>query len=159
MDAGFADHAWSNDQCIARLTGQVFSPAYRGRVLSDLTQPFDSGAAMLALIAAILEDPSRGVAALHAIQRARYVDGTDTSDRAMLDGLGLTDVARRIAAPDAALLAAAEDRIGAGWMLLARSGARGVPTLLAAQGGTTRTLPAAAVYGDAGDLLASLRAV
>ena len=43
-------------------------------------------------------------------------------------------------------------------MLLARSGARGVPTLLAAQGGTTRTLPAAAVYGDAGDLLASLRA-
>ena len=39
MDAGFADHAWSNDQCIARLTGQVFSPAYRGRVLGDLTSP------------------------------------------------------------------------------------------------------------------------
>jgi len=33
MDAAFADFAWSNDQRIAKLTGQRFTEAYRQNVL------------------------------------------------------------------------------------------------------------------------------
>ena len=39
MDDGFAAYAWSNDQRISRLTGQVFSEAYRHNVLANRTRP------------------------------------------------------------------------------------------------------------------------
>ena len=162
MDPAFADYAWSNDQRIARLTGQVFSPAYRRQVLANMNLAFDSGPATLALVAAMLEAPSRGVEALHAIQRARYADGADVTDLAVLagvlDGLGLAVAAASLAAPDAALLATARERLAQAQALLARSGARGVPTLLATQDGRTRILPAATLYGDAQDLIAGLQA-
>lgn len=161
MDASFADYAWANDQRIARLTGQLFSPAYRRQVLADLSVAFDSGPATLALIAALLEDATHGVEALHAIQRLRYVDGADITDRAVLaralTGLGLDVAAQRIVAPDAALFEAARERLGAARALMAEHGLRGVPALLATQDGRTRPLPSAALYGDPEGLFASLK--
>ncbi|ATO32710.1 hypothetical protein DZA65_01784 [Dickeya dianthicola] len=43
MNDEFAAYAWSNDQRIARLTGQPFSERYRQQVLGDRQQAFDSG--------------------------------------------------------------------------------------------------------------------
>ncbi|MFC7551706.1 hypothetical protein ACFQU7_04410 [Pseudoroseomonas wenyumeiae] len=45
MTPDFAEYAWKNDQRIAQLTGQVFSEAYREKVLGNPAGRFDSTAA------------------------------------------------------------------------------------------------------------------
>ena len=75
MDDDFAAYAWSNDQRIERLTGQPFTERYRNNVLTDRQQMFDSGPATVALTAVALTAPEHELAALEAIQHARYVDG------------------------------------------------------------------------------------
>ncbi|TIU69189.1 MAG: DsbA family protein, partial [Mesorhizobium sp.] len=47
LDAGFAAHAWANDQRIERLSGQVFSQAYVDNVLNVRGTLLDSGSATL----------------------------------------------------------------------------------------------------------------
>ncbi len=149
MDDAFAAYAWSNDQRIARLTGQPFTEAYRQGVLATPGRSFDSGPATLALVAAGLEAPARAMAVLHAIQRARFVDGRDITDIGVLAGvlaeIGLPAAAARIASPDDDLLRALEDRVAAAQRLMAESGARGVPTLLV--GPDRRPIPSAALFG------------
>ena len=68
MDDDFATYAWSNDQRIARLTGQSFTERYRELVLGDYQQWFDSGPATVALTAVSLTDPTRELQALKVIQ-------------------------------------------------------------------------------------------
>jgi putative protein-disulfide isomerase len=59
MDAGFAAYAWSNDQRIARLSGQVFSDAYRQNCLLTPGARFDSGPATVALTSVALSAAGR----------------------------------------------------------------------------------------------------
>lgn len=152
MDDGFASHAWSNDQRIERLTGQVFSERYRTGVLADRQQRFDSGPATLALTAVALTAPEREPDALKAIQLARYVDGLDVTRvdtlATVLRALGLEAAAERVTAPDAELRQANSARIDQAQALMQAFGARGVPTFILEHEGRRELLPASSVYSD-----------
>ncbi|ASY63136.1 Thioredoxin-like protein [Sinorhizobium sojae CCBAU 05684] len=162
MNAGFAAHAWEADQRIAKLTGQVFSEAYRRNVLESGTGQVDSGPATLALTAIRLIAPEKEFEVLKTIQRARYVEGRDNGDPAViadiLSALTLDDAAARFASPDEELLSANRTRIDAGQAEMRRFGARGVPALVAGQGQDVRLVNSAALYGSADELIAGLRA-
>ena len=162
MDAGFAAFAWTNDQRIARLTGQVFSEAYRHTILGDHTRLFDSGPATLALTAVALTAPDRVFDALKAIQNARYVDGRDNTDSTVLAqilrSLGLADSASRLVDPDDALIAAYRARLESARAEMDRFGAGGVPALVAGSGDTRRLIPSGALFGGLETLVAKLQA-
>jgi putative protein-disulfide isomerase len=162
MDDGFAAYAWSNDQRISRLSGQTFSEAYRRDVLGDRTRLFDSGPATLALTAVALTAPDREFAALKSIQNARYVDGRDSTDTSVLaDALRavqLAEAADRLAAPDAALIAAYRDRLEAGRAEMRRFGANGVPALIKGEGNDRRLVQASALFGSLDVLVDGLKA-
>ncbi|MCG8291348.1 DsbA family protein [Pseudomonas entomophila] len=153
MDDGFAAYAWSNDQRIERLTGQVFSERYRDHVLADRNQAFDSGPFTLVLAAVSLTAPEREFEALKAIQAARYVDGLDVTQLdtlvQVLGSLGLDAAAARIAHPDNALLQFNRDRIAEGRAMMRRFGAQGVPTFVLQQENVApRLLKAGAIFSD-----------
>ncbi|NMG35796.1 DsbA family protein [Azoarcus sp. TTM-91] len=152
MNDDFATYAWSNDQRIERLTGQRFTEQYRGNVLADHRQMFDSGPATVALTAIALTAPQRELDALKAIQLARYVDGRDVTSletlMAVLKTLGLDEAARRLAQPDAELLAANRARVAEAQALLQQFGARGVPTFILEQNGQRQLLPSSAVFSN-----------
>lgn len=162
MDASFAAYAWSNDQRIARLSGQVFSEDYRRQVLADTTRLFDSGPATLVLAAVAVTAPTRELEALKAIQRARYVEGRDTTDLSVLAGmlakLGFDDAVSRLRAPDDALLEFYRQRIQDGRATMQKFGINGVPALLVGGHDSQRLVAANALFSDADGLLASLQA-
>ena len=152
MDAQFAAYAWSNDQRIEQLTGQPFTQAYRDNILGAEGGRFDSGPATLALTAVAQTAPGRELEALHALQRARYVDGRDTADAAVLGevlvALGLADAAELAQAPDAALHRAMAERVANAQALLRAVGARGAPQLVVTgQGGALRLIGGDALLG------------
>ena len=163
MNAEFAAYAWSNDQRIAQLTGQVFSDAYRTRVLTDSDQPFDSGPATFALTAVALTVPDEELTALKAIQSARYVDG-----RAITLPETLANILRSLdldAAADvfltlgADLLEAVDHRVGEGQRLLNHLRAQGVPTLARTEAGQApRQIPSTLLFGPRAGLTAQLDA-
>ncbi len=163
MDERFASYAWQNDQRIGHLTGQVFSPAYRDRVLARVGGMFDSATATLGIIAVGLTQPDDERAALNAIQHARYVEGRNNSETAdvadVLEQAGFADAAARIRQPDETLLSICRDRIAIGRRLMAEFHADGVPTLLVGNGNQRRKLKSSFLYGDFGLLAAELQAV
>lgn len=160
MDGDFAAYAWSNDQRIERLTGQPFSELYRLRVLGDRQRLFDSGPATVALTAVSLTMPARELEALKAIQRARFVDGSDVTSWAtlvsLLQGLGIEPAAAKVAQPDEDLLAATRTRIGRAQALMQELGARGVPVLIAESGVKRRIVNHAVFYSDPRALISEL---
>ncbi len=160
MDAAFADYAWSNDQRIAKLTGQRFTEAYRGQVLGRLGSRFDSMPITLALTAVSLSEPQRELEALKALQEARYVQGQDTCDgsvvEALLRDLGLAAAADRLAANDAELLAANAARIQKARGLMQTFGAQGVPALVVRDDKGSRMLSGNALYGKFDNLLSQI---
>lgn len=162
MEPGFAEYAWQNDQRIARLTGQVFSERYRRNVLDAAGTMFDSAPATLGLVAVGLTQPEAERDALRALQTARYVDGRDNGQLAVVAAVlaeaGFDAAAARLAAPDEALLHACRERVDQGRRLMAEFGLNGVPAVIADGGGTRRVFPSSALYGDAGQLLAALTA-
>jgi putative protein-disulfide isomerase len=162
MDDAFAAFAWSNDQRIARLTGQRFTEAYRHQVLGDRQGLLDSGPATVALTAVRLTEPARELEALKAIQNARYVSGSDVTSLAvlakLLEGLALGAAAARIAHPDADLLAANQARTARAQALMREVGARGVPTLIVESGEKRRVLDHTAAYANAQAVVAQLEA-
>lgn len=162
MDAEFAQYAWTNDQRIAQLTGQLFSQAYRQQVLGALPSAFDSGPANLALSAVQDQAPERELEALQAIQRARYVDGLDIVDPAvlaqLLERLGLTSAAQALRAADPTLVDDCRQRCAQGRSLLALLGARGVPALVVQGSGGASLVPAQQLFGPLPDLIGWLEA-
>lgn len=162
MDQGFADYAWSNDQRIARLTGQPFSEAYRHDVLKNHTRLFDSGPATLAVIAVAITAPERAFDALKAIQHARYVEGRDITDIAVLAQvlrtLHMPEIADRLETPDEALMAAYRSRVETARGEMRRLGAEGVPALIVGAGDTRRLVRASALFGSRNMLVAELKA-
>jgi putative protein-disulfide isomerase len=162
MDAQFAAYAWQNDQRVAQLTGQIFSAAYRNRILAARGEKFDSEPATLGLAAVGLSEPDRELDALTVLQRARYVDGQNNADRAVVAGIlaqaGFSDAAARVRSADEELSAAYHRRVAAARSDMARFGARGVPALLVGNGASRRLLPSSVLFGAFGALTAQLQA-
>jgi putative protein-disulfide isomerase len=162
LDAAFADYAWSNDQRIAKLTGQRFTEDYRQKVLGRLGSRFDSAAATLALTAVSLSEPLRELETLTVLQEARYVQGLDTCDVSvvgkLLRDLDLPAAADRIAAGDTELLAANTARIEKARGLMQTFGAQGVPALMVTDGRGSRLLSGNALYGNVENLLSQIEA-
>jgi putative protein-disulfide isomerase len=157
MDAAFVDYAWSNDQRIAKLTGQRFTEAYRQNVLGRLGSRFDSAAATLALTAVSLSEPLRELETLKALQEARYVQGLDTCDVSVVEKLlrdqGLAVAADRLAATDAELLAANAARIQTAQGMMQAFGAQGVPALVVTDERGSRLLRGNTLLGSLDSLL------
>lgn len=162
MDQSFAAYAWQNDQRIARLTGQIFSETYRQRVLGTTGAPFDSAPATLAIVAVGLQAPAKEMAALKALQLARYVDGQDNGDMGVVIGIladaGFTDAADRLRAPDQELMVTYRARIEAARADMALFGANGVPALVVGEGDNRRLLPSGALFGGPEMLIAQIKA-
>lgn len=160
MDAAFADYAWSNDQRIAKRTGQRFTEDYRKKVLGRLGSRFDSAAATLALTAVSMSEPQRELEALRALQEVRYVQGLDTCDASvvgnLLRDLDMTAAADSFAASDAELVAANTARIQKARGLMQTFGAQGVPALVVTDGQGSRMLSGNALYGNFEDLLSQV---
>ena len=150
MDGNFAAYAWSNDQRIAKLSGQRFTEACREKVLGKSGGILDSGPATIALAAVALACPSRELDALRLIQEARYVAGLDVTDMreiiGILRGAALEAAIGRLAAPDAELLAATRERTEAARLTMRRFGAEGVPALVAGIGENRRLLNASDLF-------------
>lgn len=161
MDAAFAEYAWSNDVRIAKLTGQRFTEAYRTNVLGKPGSAFDSTTTTLALCAVALTEPVRELEALKVLQEARYVQGLDTADVAVvaqqLRDLGLAVAAERLLAPDAALREAHASRVQAAQRLMRQHRAQGVPALVVHGVEGDRLLQGNALYGSVENLRAALR--
>ena len=163
MDAQLAAYAWANDQRIQQLTGQPFTQAYRDQILGAEGGRFDSGPATLALTAVAQTAPERELDALHALQHARYVDGRDNTDPAViaevLRALGLQQAVILALSPDTALQRATAERTATAQAMLRAVGARGVPQLVVTgQGGALRLLGGDALLGPREQLLALVRA-
>ncbi|RJT41251.1 DsbA family protein [Mesorhizobium waimense] len=162
MDAGFAAHAWDNDQRIERLSGQRFMQAYLDNVLNVRGTLLDSTAATLAITAAGLEDPRRRLSALKAIQHARYVDGRDivTVDgvAGVLTDAGMADAAEMVKAPTDTLMTAHRELVGRGRALFQRLHANGVPSLAVVRNEAPRLIGANALFGSYDNLIAHIQA-
>ena len=162
MDEGFAAHAWANDQRIERLTGQTFTQAYRNNVLNVRGTLLDSHAAALGISAAGLEDPSRRLTALKAIQRARYVDGRDIVTvegvAAVLADAGMAGAAAMLKKPTEILLTAHSELVSRGRALFQRLHANGVPSLAVVRNGAPRLIGSNALFGSFDNLVAHIAA-
>ncbi|KJA09496.1 protein-disulfide isomerase [Acidovorax temperans] len=164
MDAQFAAYAyaWANDQRIQQLTGQPFTQAYRDRILGAANGRFDSGPATLALTAVAQTAPERELDALHALQHARYVEGRDNADAAViadvLCSLGLQAAAAVLHEPHDALRAALLERVAAARVTMQLLGAQGVLQLaVAGQGGASQLVRGDALLGPREGLLARVQ--
>jgi len=162
MDEGFAAHAWANDQRIERLTGQAFTQAYQRNVLGIRGTLLDSHAATLGISAAGLEDPSRRLTALKAIQRARYVDGRDivTAEgvAAVLADTGMADAAAMLRKPAETVLTVHAELVGRGRELFQRLHANGVPSLAVIRNDAPRLIGSNALFGSFDNLVAHIAA-
>jgi putative protein-disulfide isomerase len=155
LDAGMTSHIWAADQRIAQMTGAAFTERYRDQVIAG--GRLDSGPATLALTAVSLSAPAREREALSAIQSARYVEGADITDPAILAkvlaGLNLTEAAAMIVEPQAALVAANQGRVTYARTLMRRFGLSGAPSLVRDDDQGLALADASALYRDPLSLL------
>jgi putative protein-disulfide isomerase len=162
MDAKFATYAWQNDQRVARLSGQQFTDAYRARILEKTGGMFDSAPATLGIVAAGLTEQAREIEAMKTLQNARYIDGRDNCDLAVvsdiLEEAGFSEAARRVRARDEALLSAYRQRISAARSEMKSFGVNGVPALIVEDKHGRRLLSSDALFGDFDTLAAQMRA-
>jgi putative protein-disulfide isomerase len=162
MNAVLAEFAWSNDQRIAKLTGQPFTEAYLKNVLGQHGGLFDSAVMTLALTAVSLTEPQRELDVLNALQEARYVQGLDTTNAQvvcmLLRGLGLDAAAERLAASDPALIDHNAARLRMARSLMQTQGAHGVPALVVRGASADRLLGGNALYGNFEQLLGQILA-
>jgi putative protein-disulfide isomerase len=156
LDAGMTSHIWAADQRIAQMTGAAFTERYRDQVIAGGGR-LDSGPATLALTAVSLSAPAREREALSAIQSARYVEGQDITDPALLAQvlarLNLTEAAAMIAEPQAALVAADQGRTTYARTLMRRFGLSGVPSLIREREDGLALVDAGALYRNPLSLL------
>lgn len=137
MNAEFAEYAWSNDQRIAQLTGQVFSENYRQNILNQATD-FDSFNLIVALTAVQEVAPERELEMLTAFQLARYRDGKDNTDFAVLAEILTTNGLSQAVGflQNSAIQQQAEQRIIEGQRLAQQLHIQGVPALMQEREGT-----------------------
>lgn len=159
MTPDFATYAWENDQKIRALTGQTFSEAYRDRVLGNFEARFDSGPATLALTAVQIFEPEKALAVLHALQGARWIDGLDVTDEAVVadvlrrTGIG-EDAVAAFLAEDEAVIETLNQRATFARELMGRLGARGVPTLARVTEAGAERIDGRVLFEDVDDVVA-----
>lgn len=168
MTPAWAHHAWTNDQRIAAMTGQVFSEAYHRQVLLGGGVRFDSTMLNRVLTAVRDVDATLEPRLLHDLQVARYVEGRDTSRADEVAAIGAAFAARsglawevpalaeRLRA-DAELRRRTDARIQEAPALMRRLGLRGVPQLLARMGEDVTVFGGASLYHGPSHLLAEIR--
>lgn len=169
MSSDFAAYAWSNDQRIHQLTGQIFSDHYKQAVLGNFQQRFDSGPATLALTAVSVTDPRREFEALKAIQSARYIDGKNVTDievlAALLKDLNLASAAFLLEENTTELQQTNSARLLEAQKLMRDFGVRGVPNFIGLKQSTdvkevkAKLLDSRAIYTKPQALLDELRAI
>lgn len=151
------------DQRIAAMSGQPFTPAYFSQVIGQQGGLLESGPATLALHIVERRQPGRGLDFLQAMQTARYVEGRDVTDQAVLADIagGLGVVAQDFAADwaDPSVLKAARGWTAEGQRMMQSVNAEGVPTLLRRrEDGSLRPLPTGLLYEPRERLAAALAA-
>jgi putative protein-disulfide isomerase len=163
LDDAMATHAWTNDQRIARMTGQPFSEFYRDNVLARRDRPFDSGPLTLAMTAVRAVDPTLEAHFLHRAQTARYVEGRDTADPVVLAEIASVfenvpnNLATRLVS-DQDLAAATSARIAEARRLQSRIGVSGVPALVVRTAAGDRLVHGTALYGGREAVLPAIQA-
>lgn len=149
MDTDFACYAWSNDQRIEKLTGQPFSQAYLENVLQGQGE-FNSANSLLALTAAQQIAPEKELAVLAALQTARYVDGLDNADFAVIEQvlhkLNLSQAVPLLS--EESTQTALEQRLQFGQQLANHCGVQGVPQLIVEKDDRLHIVPSQLLYGD-----------
>jgi putative protein-disulfide isomerase len=88
--SSMAEHSWRTGQRIAAMTGQAYTSQYRDRVLHNPNGIFDSIYPTRAILALGEIDRSLEPKLLHALQTARYVDGRDTAEAAVVADIAAT---------------------------------------------------------------------
>lgn len=160
MSPALAQYAWENDQRIAELSGQTFSDSYRRHVLGASGTPFDSGPATLALMAARLSEPGSEHSVLKTLQEARYMEGRDIVTRAgvreILMARGFTRVLRELDMAFEDVETLAQETLNTGRRLMAQTGTRGIPALVARSHAGTRLFDNAIIMGGIDALLSAL---
>ncbi|MGR3807258.1 putative protein-disulfide isomerase [Pasteurella testudinis DSM 23072] len=159
MNAEFSQYAWSNDQRIQTLTGQLFSDIYYQNVLQAFGTPFNSFAMVQALTAV---QPEQRLTALSAMQQARYVAGRNVTDLAVLAEIlrenGFGDAAEKLFSENNKQ--SAVEWIQTGQQLAAKLGIQGVPALLLhTENGEVKVLPNGWLYQDIDKLAEKINAV
>ncbi|ULJ61968.1 hypothetical protein MIS45_08030 [Wielerella bovis] len=155
MDEPFAQHAWANDQRIAEITGLPFSETYRQKILLKKGE-FDSFNLTMACFL-LNENAPSGVwlPTFAEMQKARYVDGLDTS---RLDVVQMClrdwcedDVAFELADSllgDCELVDKTNAWIKQGQIFAQKFGVSGVPSLIAEVDGKFVNVPSQFLYQD-----------
>jgi putative protein-disulfide isomerase len=160
FDRSFSSYVWSADQRIAQMSGQVFSEAYRDKVLGVSDGWLNSEAATLGVVAAGLNDPTQRLDALKALQEGRYVHGRDNVTAkgvaSILEDAGYMEAAALVRAPTQDVLKARDEIVGRGAALFQRLHANGVPALAVTADGTSRLLSANALFGGFEALLGAI---
>lgn len=133
IEPDFAELIWGTDRLVAQHTGQPFTRAYQA-LLDGGSATLDAWPATLAVIAVARTRPDRQVAALQALQIARFVNGRDTGDMVVVETvlreIGLRNAADLFAAANPVLVAAAEAAVVRGRGLLAEHAVDGGPAVL-----------------------------
>uniref|UniRef100_UPI0023531100 DsbA family protein n=1 Tax=Actinobacillus porcinus TaxID=51048 RepID=UPI0023531100 len=149
MDADFACYAWGNDQRIEKLTGQPFSQAYLENVLQGQGE-FNSANSLLALTAVQQIAPEQELAVLSALQTARYVDGLDNADLAVIEQVlhkpNLSQAVPLLS--EQSTQTALAQRLQFGQQLAHHCGVQGVPQLIVEKDERLYIVPSRLLYGD-----------
>lgn len=168
--ASMADHAWRNDTRIAELTGQVFSTDYRDNVLRKPDALFDSSYATRAIQAMGELDTRLEPIVLHELQKARYIDGKDTSMAvevaavvvrvAEAHGLAIGEAEFSVRLEeDEALADRANERMGMTVRQMQSFSGSGVPQLLVTVGNHREIVQGGHIYGGEAAILAAIESV
>lgn len=170
LTSEWATYAWKNDQRIAEMTGQKFSDAYRTKVLLQPDGLFDSSFMNRALTETNSLEPTLQIPVLNALQAARYVDGLDTCDQAVVAQVTAAELAKAGHTIDAQELShrLVEDgelrkqtsiRISSAQALLGRLELRSVPQLLLIEGDTAIPMDTSILYRSPNRLLQELEQI
>ncbi len=145
IEGEFADLIWATDRLVAQHTGQPFTLSYRS-LLKEGTAMRDASPATRAIIAVARTRPDRQVAALQALQIARFVNGRDTGDPTMVETIlreiGLHHAADLCATANPVLVAATAAAVGRARALLAEYGTDDGPAVLLTSHDSPRLLGA-----------------
>ena len=153
------EYFWRNDQRIAEMTGQPFTQAYYDQVLSDFDSRFDSALATKAWFLISQAQPAQALAALHDIQRVRYVQGHGSNDLAVLTavatqyGLDGDDFAAAMQDEAPAEFAAAITQAG---QMMRSFGVSGVPSLILHTPKGSGVVPGGALYQNPEQLISMI---
>jgi putative protein-disulfide isomerase len=160
MDATFAQYAWSNDLRIGKMTGQLFTEAYRTQVLGQTGSLLNSELATLALTAVSLTEPQREFETLKLFQEARYIHGLDITSPSVVEKLlrdkGLAAAADKLASGATELSLSNDARLQRAQRLMQTFGATGVPALIVTKGDSRRLLRGDALFGSFDSLMDSI---